>query len=572
MSGYPKKSFRCLVFGLGSFLYFCLPLGPRTFFGAEAWAQQRGQESASKALKVEGTVLALDGEQLVVDVGQTKGGALGLTVELWRPVKLKHPVTGALISDRFRLGDLSLIQVRPTLALAEVVGTPTRPPAVGDVVILNTSPSIPSLPERPEPETSQATSKPEAKASPAVEAEAQGLAAIFDDLNQSPIPERIQKLEKFAQSRPAGRFSEVLLEEAKMLRTLLQSSGLKESEPPPLVKPKKIPPFMRRFAAPLEATEDTPLHMAVELSDNATGAILHIRPVGRTWYDSLSMKSMGQGYFSATISPEHLASDQVEYFIEATDEDGEVTPVGARADKPSGFVVYRKPGQQSRQKHRMSLVLLSEYADFNRLRGNDRMWQSEGYFGIRFQTLGVRALRTGFGVLRGVGGSVEELDREINALPGREVGLTYGYLELEVGLWESFSLLGRGVVGLLDDGVSGGAQMFMRFGSDLGTNLTIGGEVLGGVGLRTVAQLELAVFEKVPVLLRAETTTQPAGGAPSRSDTDVAQLESERGTRLIVQAGYRVLPNLTLSARASIQSRTITHSGPGFGGALGYTW
>lgn len=543
------------------------------------WAQPAAKATAN-ALEgtVEGIVLALDGEQLVLDVGEDKGGTVGLTVEVWRPVQLKHPVTGAVVRDRYRLGSLTLVQVRKTMALADTMGTLFRPPAVGDVVILRRAHG----PGRPEsspgsakpletPEQPPTAERPPAPVGAVGDASSQGLAALFDDLNQLSLSERIAKLERFARSRASGRFSEALLEEAAMLRKLLQSPE-EAAKVSALASPPKMKPFMRSFAAPMEVMEGQPLQLTVELSDNATGAVLHLRPKGRAGYDSLPMENIGHGYYSLTISPERLEADQMDYFIEVTDADGEATAVGARADNPGGFLVQRILDGQDRKQRRMNAVLWTDYADFNRLRGNDRIWQTEGYFGVRFQTLGIRALRTGFGVLRGVSGSVEELDRKDNPLPGREVGLTYGYVELEVGLWKSFSMLGRTVIGLVDDGLTGGGQLFVRFGSDLETNLLIGGEVLGGVGLRTVAQLELNVFEKVPMLLRAETTTQPAGGTPSKADTDVALRESERGTRLIVQAGYRVLPGVAISARASVQSRTIYHSGPGFGGGLSYTW
>lgn len=39
-----------------------------------------------------------------------------------------------------------------------------------------------------------------------------------------------------------------------------------------------------------------------------------------------------------------------------------------------------------------------------------------------------------------------------------------------------------------------------------------------------------------------------------------------------MQAGYRFTPDFTVSARASFEGRTIQHAGPGFGGAVGYTW
>jgi hypothetical protein len=61
---------------------------------------------------------------------------------------VRHPVTGAVLTDRFRLGTLRLTQVQTTLALARAEGELLRPPAVGDVVV---APEPITTKRRPEP-------------------------------------------------------------------------------------------------------------------------------------------------------------------------------------------------------------------------------------------------------------------------------------------------------------------------------------------------------------------------------------------------------------------------------------
>src|SRR6185369_2752594 len=85
---------------------------------------------------VEGYVLTLDSGDVVVDVGKLRGASVGDVVELWRPLKLKHPVTGKMVVDRFRIGTLKLVQVRDQLSLAQPDGALARPVAAGDVVVL----------------------------------------------------------------------------------------------------------------------------------------------------------------------------------------------------------------------------------------------------------------------------------------------------------------------------------------------------------------------------------------------------------------------------------------------------
>jgi hypothetical protein len=79
---------------------------------------------------------ALDaGTPLVVDIGTSRGVHDGDVLELWRPVRLRHPVTSATLVDRFRIGSLRLTQVRSALSLSVIEGAVSRPPATGDVVI-----------------------------------------------------------------------------------------------------------------------------------------------------------------------------------------------------------------------------------------------------------------------------------------------------------------------------------------------------------------------------------------------------------------------------------------------------
>jgi hypothetical protein len=141
------------------------------------------------------------------------------------------------------------------------------------------------------------------------------------------------------------------------------------------------------------------------------------------------------------------------------------------------------------------------------------------------------------------------------------------------------ALLARAMLGLADDGVAGGGQFLLRLGNDRKTNLLLGGELLGGIGLRSIAELDWNTIPRFPIVLRTEVTNQPAGasvlaprplhpGRPQGTSTEAGEL----GARAIVQVGYRVVPSLVLSVRGSYEGRTISHAGPGFGAGVTYTW
>lgn len=95
----------------------------------------------------EGTVLALDAGDLILDVGSTTGAQVGMSVEVWRPMRVRHPVTGKILVDRFKIGSVRLSEVQNVMSLAKVdVSAFQRQPTPGDVVIV-------PLPEQPVPTT-----------------------------------------------------------------------------------------------------------------------------------------------------------------------------------------------------------------------------------------------------------------------------------------------------------------------------------------------------------------------------------------------------------------------------------
>jgi len=450
------------------------------------------------------------------------------------------------------------VQVRPSMSLARAVGQLGRAPQVGDVVLFTPVHAA-------EPGLSPGEAAPsEAQAAPAPpeDPEAAAVSALFDGLRGADLVTRIQRYEDYVRQNPQGRFSAVLYEEAAALRALVGREQEKQVE--------EAQPRVLHFVGPREIEAGAPLRVAIELNDVATGAVLHVRHAGEPAYASLPMRSAGPGYFAAVVPKEKIVAPRLEYFIEASSGKGAPVAVEGSSESPRTVEVYEAPGSKKASRPMGSVEVLTDYADYNRFLGNDWVWQTEGNFGARYGDTGIRAVRSGFGVYRGVGGTVHELD--VLGLAPRKVGLTYGYLETEVGLLPAFSVMARLAVGLRDEGVSGGGQVLLRIGNDLGTNLLLGGELLGGVGLRSITQLEWKSFERFPILLRIEVTNQPAGFSPPKTEEGTSSGDGDVGGRGIVQVGFKVTPELVIAARGSFQGRTIQHAGPGFGGAVGYTW
>jgi hypothetical protein len=535
-----------------------LLIAPAALAQPHAPARPRVVPSAARG-DVEGTVVAIQGDDLVLDLGADRGASDGASVEIWRPLQLKHPVTGKVLTDRFRIGTLELTQVRPTLSLARASGALSRPAAVGDVVVSPHAAPPPSEARAPGAPSSPLPA--EEKAAMPEDPEVRAIAQMLEALRGADLSTRIQRYEQLAQAWPAGRYGRALLEEAAALRELLGARGRAEIARRPEAKSFADPPVVQAGA---------PLRMALELDDAATGAVLELRRAGAASYAPLPMTAIGHGYFAVTIPAGQLLAPGMEYFIEAVDPAGKPAEVVGTSASPKALDVFEPPRAAAPSRVPAKFEVLTDYADYNRLRGNDYAWQTEGWFEVRLGDVGVRAVRTGFGVYRGVGGSVNDLDKL--GLAPRSVGLTYGYLEGELGFVRAFSLIGRVAVGLGDSGVSGGGQVLLRIGSDLKTNFLLGGELLGGVGLKGIAQLELATFDRWPILLRTEVTNQPAGSAPASALPGTSTGAGDIGGRGIAQLGFKITPDLVVAARGSFEGRTIQHAGPGFGGAVGYAW
>jgi hypothetical protein len=504
-------------------------------------------EAAAQATAVEGVVVQVERDDLVLDVGSGRGAVEGDVVELWRPLHLRHPVTGKVLTDRFLIGRLRLSQVRPTLSLARPEGQLARSAEAGDVVVIAKAPAAPE----PDASASAPVASPPAASSPSgADDEARVLSEMFDALHGATVSARIRAYEAYVYAHPQGRYVQTLWEEARALRKLLSAPAQSE------VAPKKSPGPAAEAQRIDHVVAGQPLRIALALHGDARGAVLHARKAGEATYSSQPMTKVGSDYWAATVPGATVQSPALEWFVEAVASDGTHPVVGTPTDPAAAQVQDVRPSSPRRVSGQAQIW--TDYATFSTRRNNDYVWQTEGVMGARFDDEGIRALRTGFGVYRGVGGTLQRLD--VLDQPGTAVGLTYGYLETELGVTPTLSIAARGIIGLRDDGVNGGASGFVRIGSDLATSLLFGGEILGGIGVRGITEFDWNSFKNVPIVLRSEVTNQPAGTG------------SDVGVRLIAQAGYRVLPNLVLSGRASYQGRTINHAGPGVGAAVAYTW
>jgi hypothetical protein len=525
-------------------------------------------------------VLAVQASDVILDLSEAQAITPGRSVELWRPIRLRHPVTGRSIEDRFRIGTLSITQVRPHLSLAIANGELERPPQPGDVVIV-----VPDLAALPlavavEPVAAAAVVAPAVPVAPSAapgaavsagarDADAISLSLLFDSLKGRSPRERVAAYTAFTQAHPGHRYGAALIDQTRQLRELIDAD-----------RGPRSAPVLGHHHPPELALVGRDLSLSVQLETVRPGVLVHYKSSASTTFQTLPAVSAGRNFFAVALPGAAVTDGGLQYFMETVDAAGKPELLVGTAQAPIAVATRRDWDLSAPHRPAATAQLTADYADYNRLRDNDRDWRLEADFGLRLNDVGLRALRSGFGVYRGVGGTLVDLDELGKS--ARQVGLTYGYLEAEYALREGFSVIVRTLLGLYGDGVSGGLQAQVRIGSDRATNVKLGGEILGNVGVRGITELTIGPESRVPIVLRSEVGNQPAGVVPDSGEVRPSQLgaaldrtstgQSDVGVRGIVQVGYRVLPELVLGVRASYQGRNINHSGPGFGGAVRYSW
>ncbi|MCA9546951.1 MAG: hypothetical protein KC613_21260, partial [Myxococcales bacterium] len=84
---------------------------------APAWADE-----------VEGVVVAVDGGEIVLDVGRRQGVAPKTTLRLYRRLVVQHPVSGEQLEDRFPIGEVQPAEIGERLTIVRKPTKLARPP------------------------------------------------------------------------------------------------------------------------------------------------------------------------------------------------------------------------------------------------------------------------------------------------------------------------------------------------------------------------------------------------------------------------------------------------------------
>jgi len=530
---------------------------------ASAAAQPRAADGRATERVRDATVVQIDGGDVYIDVGRG-AVSVGASFEVLRPIETRHPLTRAVLRDRFPIGRLVVVQVGETLSIARVEGTPHRAVSLADLVRM---PRPDAPPSEPTPVAGGAASSavaacPPAPAAPECVVQVGGAtdvraieilrvwSATFGLLPESRVRVWTAFLATSASS-PYARYASAEIGEAQ--RELARA----RAEGPTAGVLAALAPLGRAF-------EGEPVAFAGIVSRGVAmrDLSIYVRPRGGTDnFKRVPMVADATGHVRAAVPAELVVVAGFEWFGEITLGDGRTAFVAGGPSAPIAVAVWASPSSPPLEDGRSRVRFSSEYVDFNRLRGNDYYVSFEGDFAYRLGLSFLPSVRVGYGHLQGESGNVDDLD--VRGLASREVGFTYGYVEPELSFTELFAMAVRFTAGLglperRTDGLRGGVQLRFRVGRANGTNLVLAGETIPELGLRGYIGLAFLPVPNWPMGAEVHVTDQPGNG--------------QIAVRGVFEVGHRFGRAFALSTRLSYQGRNIDHSGFGVGLAATFDW
>jgi hypothetical protein len=532
------------------------------------------------------TIVSIEDGEVVMDVGADHGLQPGKEVALYRTVRAKHPVTGAVVEDRFLVGRVKLDEVAGSLSIV-------RPPAAM-VKMLHPGDSVeyePELPAVPAPvaavaaapsgsETPAAncpacpTCPPAVKGATDPETTAVTL-AFRQTLGRTP-QERIVVWRAFLGEWPAGKYAQAARGELNLWAQDLAPAARSLN---------KAPVIEHRTPGPLRVGEEIWLTFAASDWQQVADVRVHVRTAGEGSYVLFRPEPSGRLQRRLRLPDAYTAEAKgVQYMVEIGLVDGGLLRFGS-AQNPLKIEV--EPSLESQAKytpHSTTFRIGGEYVDFNRFRDDDREVAGEAELVYRLQDPGwLYAFGIGYGVMNGVGGNVAESDqftaqgKPVLHTTGPRAGLPvlrndtmnvhsasfkYSWLSAEFALHPIVHVLGRLVIGVsgsqASNGIDAGVEGYLRLGLERGTNLRIGGSTLADMGRAGSLALTTNVVERLPMTVLIEATNRPVA--------------ADIGLRLIYEATWWATDGVGVTARIGYNLRTIEHVGMSTGGGLTLRW
>lgn len=544
----------------------------------------RGAAASAQTTAPWGRVLRVEDDLVVLDL-TSQQITPGQRVRLMRPIEVRHPITRAVLRDRYALGAVTMHSVGAQLSVARLSEALLRAPEVGDEVEaidgaprppLRAQPVLPppppQAPSRPQAPSLPSTTPPVARPQPPPQAsapelppppprvdleDAAVLAAWHDTLRAVPSV-RVARWERFLREHSSSRYvlsAQAALTQLRGDHASAESAPSRTASTGPLGLTSGIPDLML----------GDPARFAMQVNTERVRArgTLYVRRPGAVPYVSVPLVAQGDRFVIGVVPERFVTLEGFEYFVGLVGVDHEEVSVMGTAQRPRRVTVSRRAEDEPARTGRTRIDLRGEYADVGSRTVNapsgprfraQRFYLVEGDFFQRLELPALYGYRVGFGVYEGEGVALSAVDSDAASTSSTVI---YGYHELEFGISRMVHLIARGAIGVHGDGIVGGAQLRLRIGEELKTNLILGGDIFNQIGQRAFFALNLDVHRRVPLLVQGEVFNQSfSGGDPM--------------FRFIAQAGVRVTRWFTVAARGSYQLRNIQNGG--FGGGLSTTF
>ncbi|HEY4058794.1 MAG TPA: hypothetical protein VGM39_19405 [Kofleriaceae bacterium] len=559
------------------------------------------------------TVLAVDGEQIYVDLGAKDGVGQGSELELQHEVVVKDPRSGATLRDRFALGTLVVEKSGDKISVAHADGALAKRVLAGDRVVLMTSPRHFVDPWQAGVDAS-AHIVADAGTASAPGASAIDHVALAGDawretLGKAP-EQRIARWQRLLKDDPKSTYSKVIGNEIASLQqqiadredALSRARSVDVNDRNPRIQDlaDELARTQSESNAPVVAVAQLvralpghPLQMAFLLRrpTQVGEAWLYTRAHGAPGFTRQPLTRDGDSYLRATVDGRRIVAGPLAWYVEAVDptQEHESAPVLGSQQQPEVVEIDEDVTEPPIERGRSHIDAHVDYVDFDGKlnKGFDQYYQAEIDFTYRFIEP-IYAVRLGFGTLSGTGGPKDIIDADpmhqcldsSGDYRCKRVDFTYVYTELEFRLKPSISLMLRPQAGLLTTdempttdpgrcsnardtagckfttGLGGRARI--RFGAEDSTNLAIGASFTDGVGTLLEAAYHWLPHPVIPVQLTVQVTDMP--------------LPEDFGVRLIGDLGWKSLSWFYPSVRVSYQARDIDHSGFSGGMAMNFDW
>ncbi len=507
---------------------------------------------------VRGSVVKVEQQEIYVSFGGKQGVGDGTALRIKRTIRLKHPVTRAMVEDWIPVGSATVTQAGGALSRA-VVGDLVSSIKVGD--------SVEALVDRPDapkptgPTPPPVPVPPPTPAGPAPDPMTVEVLGVFAQQTGQPLDARIAGWERYLSSRGNSPYAEAIRNDVETLRELRDQLA-----PSAIVSSTEVVTTVdHNPSSEAVAGANLPLVFVLVQPDRVASAFLHYRTIGAKTFQRLLLVREHDQYLRGVIPAQFVAPPGVEYFVEVSTPTGRSGLALASPQSPVALRVAPPPftDRWGAAPGRSSLKISADYQDFASLdkRAGDRTDKVvSGNVDFVYQMRSaVQSLGVGYGTYWGRGGYADTTWDATNPVP--KAGFHYGYADIELGGHvEKVAVTagGRMIAGVGRDGFGLGVEGRLRIGAREGTSLAFSARTVEEIGFLTDIKFGARPAPKLLVGISVGATDMPNKG-------DV-------GVRLATELEWIGFQNVSLIVRGSWQGRDTLHGGLGGGAGLGVYW